>query len=529
MFAIPNTSRNVLYRSLVSESRRRILQVPRALLSSLPQKKPQNQCPVQDPTPPTYSASVSLDGPSSNDKEEHLRPPIRQAGKPAFKVNPVGSELAHLLGENHHDEAALMKGLMVDPSCEQSLSALQENDIHLRHPKLEYLLKLDKLWLRDACTCERCVNPSSHQKRFSTSDIPNDLPINYVKHCTDGFFEISWKHDFLTGVSHITRLSADRVYNSYFRGEYLEPFHTQAPKIAWNGVKLRTSSVFHDYKCFMDGGPQYVDAIERLDAYGIIFLRNVPYSEESVEHISKMLGIAQETFFGKTWDVISKPDPESIAYTSDYLGLHQDMIYLDHPPKIQVLHCLENSCEGGESMFSDGLQAAREFQKERWHTKILERFRVKYEYRSGGHTYATSRPVLPDFDYRMRNDQDGFSCQDNGERVLLPFWSPPFQSSDQYIPAGAERELRHWKHAAHEFKALLEDGKNVFEYKMKPGECVVFDNLRVLHGRRQFNSSSGKRWLRGMYVEGNSFKSKLQSLASRRQAQLAGHDSSLSR
>ncbi|KLU84988.1 gamma-butyrobetaine dioxygenase [Magnaporthiopsis poae ATCC 64411] len=49
----------------------------------------------------------------------------------------------------------------------------------------------------------------------------------------------------------------------------------------------------------------------------------------------------------------------------------------------------------------------------------------------------------------------------------------------------------------------------MFEYKMEPGECVIFDNMRVLHGRRQFNVTSGKRWLKGTYVQEQVMLSKL--------------------
>ena len=47
-----------------------------------------------------------------------------------------------------------------------------------------------------------------------------------------------------------------------------------------------------------------------------------------------------------------------MAYTNAYLGLHEDMLYIQQPPRIQLLHCIENSCEGGESIFSDGNHAA---------------------------------------------------------------------------------------------------------------------------------------------------------------------------
>lgn len=54
----------------------------------------------------------------------------------------------------------------------------------------------------------------------------------------------------------------------------------------------------------------------------------------------------------------------------------------------------------------------------------------------------------------------------------------------------------------------------VYERMMKPGECVLFDNRRVLHARKAFEvGDAGKeRWLRGAYLDKDPFLSKLQVL-----------------
>ena len=74
---------------------------------------------------------------------------------------------------------------------------------------------------------------------------------------------------------------------------------------------------------------------------------------------NQFLANIRETFYGRTFDVRAKPNAENVAYTSGYLGLHQDLMYLEPPPMIQVLHCMDNSCAGGESLFSDGDRVGR--------------------------------------------------------------------------------------------------------------------------------------------------------------------------
>lgn len=57
--------------------------------------------------------------------------------------------------------------------------------------------------------------------------------------------------------------------------------------------------------------------------------------------------------------------------------------------------------------------------------------------------------------------------------------------------------------------------ENVFEYRLEEGECVVFDNRRVLHARRAFDASQGERWLKGAYVDDDVFFSRLRVLQER--------------
>ena len=46
------------------------------------------------------------------------------------------------------------------------------------------------------------------------------------------------------------------------------------------------------------------------------------------------------------------------------------------------------------------------------------------------------------------------------------------------------------------------------------GECVVFDNLRVLHGRRGFTlTENGERTIQGGYIDWDEVRSKINILA----------------
>jgi gamma-butyrobetaine dioxygenase len=66
-------------------------------------------------------------------------------------------------------------------------------------------------------------------------------------------------------------------------------------------------------------------------------------------------------------------------------------------------------------------------------------------------------------------------------------WSPPFQG-----PFVLDAKL---------FTTLVNSSANEFSYLLQPGQCVIFNNRRVLHGRQKFQSGSGERWLKGAYLD----------------------------
>jgi hypothetical protein len=60
-----------------------------------------------------------------------------------------------------------------------------------------------------------------------------------------------------------------------------------------------------------------------------------------------------------------------------------------------------------------------------------------------------------------------------------------------------------WKRAATAFQNDISAPRNMVEVKLKPGECVIFDNQRLLHGRNEFKKGQeggGARWLKGTYI-----------------------------
>ena len=65
-----------------------------------------------------------------------------------------------------------------------------------------------------------------------------------------------------------------------------------------------------------------------------------------------------------------------------------------------------------------------------------------------------------------------------------------------------------WYEAYFELLGLLAAPDAQVVFRLEPGDVIVFDNLRVLHGRLGF-SSGGERRLQGCYADRDSLLSTL--------------------
>ncbi len=92
--------------------------------------------------------------------------------------------------------------------------------------------------------------------------------------------------------------------------------------------------------------------------FGIAILHDVPTMDGEVARVAKLFGFVRETNYGRIFDVVAKPAPNNLAFTGRALGAHTDNPYRDPVPGLQLLHCLEASAEGGDTVLVDGFRTA---------------------------------------------------------------------------------------------------------------------------------------------------------------------------
>ncbi|MCJ1296917.1 hypothetical protein MMC34_008485 [Xylographa carneopallida] len=291
-------------------------------------------------------------------------------------------------------------------------------------------------------------------------------------------------------------------------------------RVPWTKNLIAMEHCTFPYIKYLESSDTLHEALNHLHRYGILFLSSTPSEASAIERIANRIGPLRNTFYGSTWDVRSIPSAKNIAYTAQNLGFHMDLLYMASPPGLQILHTMIASTRGGESLFSDGLNACYAmWKKAPEHLASLCTYQVTYRYKNDSHWYQQDRTTLS---HPIEFDASGCEIPDLTRSDQEINWSPPFQgpferdigtkdSSQNGKTEAGLSALRVYLKAAKIFKAFLEAEDSVLETKMEEGTCVIFDNRRILHARKAFDSDS-ERWLRGAYVDKDPFKSRLRVL-----------------
>ncbi|TFK89414.1 Clavaminate synthase-like protein [Polyporus arcularius HHB13444] len=352
---------------------------------------------------------------------------------------------------------------------------------------------LPYVWLRDSCQCPSCLHPSTRQKLHRTSDIST-----FIEPEADGvrFNEVDVEITWPSG--HESRYTYDFL-DRYASPESLKAFHKDVSREEWSLDTLKQSKdLFLPYETLTTPSG-LLAAITQLTRYGLLFVSSVPNDRTSNEdcelrRLGERFGELRRTFYGETWDVKNIRNSRNIAYTNVDLGLHMDLLYFQHPPRYQILHCLRNRVEGGTSIFVDAAHVASKLRAEDPEAfETLASTPVAFHYVNDGHHLHYSHPTIQLSRFRSPAGQ---------HEVEFINYSPPFQA-----PLAVDTPPSFYPALA-KFAKMLEDPAVRFEYLLREGDAVLFDNRRVLHARTAFtereaesNEEETNRWLKGCYLE----------------------------
>jgi gamma-butyrobetaine dioxygenase len=230
-------------------------------------------------------------------------------------------------------------------------------------------------------------------------------------------------------------------------------------------------------------------------AYGLTIIDHLQDRTDAGVEVAERIGFLRATNFGTTFEVVNKPDPNNLAYTSVALPLHTDLPNQEVPPGYQFLHCLANEATGGGSLFADGFAMAEDLRAEDPDAfSLLCDVVIPSRFHDDNADIRVHRPVIT-----LGSKDEVIEIRYNAH--LAGIFDMPAEIMSAYY------------RAYRAYMAKTRDPKYRLTLKLKAGEMVVFDNRRVLHGRDSFDPSTGFRHLHGCYVDRGEFFSRLRLLA----------------
>ncbi len=264
---------------------------------------------------------------------------------------------------------------------------------------------------------------------------------------------------------------------------------------AWRGDFGGAGVPRHDGSGIVGSDAALADWLADTKRFGLSIVTGLADNTDAGMDVARRVGHLRETNFGLTFEVVSKPDPNNLAYTSVALPLHTDLTNQELPPGYQFLHCLANEAEGGGSTFCDGLAVARDLREQDPEAfDVLTRVTLPFRFHDET-TDIRSRKAVITLDTDGQVSEICFNAHiadvvDLDPAQMLPFYR-----------------------AYRKFMEMTRSDDYGIALKLGAGEMVVFDNRRVLHGREAFDPSTGFRHLHGCYVDRGELDSRMRVLA----------------
>ena len=327
------------------------------------------------------------------------------------------------------------------------------------------------IWLRERSEAPEAMDRTTGQRLHDPSDLPLDLSITDIIDLGADRFEVRFS-DHHAAVYDSVRLAREIALPAgdhdlppvrLWTGDLADP-----PRFAWE---------------------ETADAATRLAwvtaflEYGFVIFTGVPSTDRSVIRVGQAFGHVRDTNFGDMFDVRSVPNANDLAYTALALGAHTDNPYRTPVPGVQLLHCLINETTGGLSTLVDGWAVAgalRERDPEAF--AALTGTPVRFRFQDPTTELVASAPPI-------ELDVTG--------AIRGIHMSPRLD----YVPLMAPERLDAYYRARKVFDHMLRDPAFEIRFLLEDGDLVMFDNVRLLHGRTRFDPAEGLRHLQGCYID----------------------------
>ncbi|MEM7056138.1 MAG: gamma-butyrobetaine dioxygenase [Pseudomonadota bacterium] len=345
------------------------------------------------------------------------------------------------------------------------------------------------IWLRDNAQDPSTRDPGNGQRLITLTEIPGDTCVSAVEAVGDGL-QVTFAPEDRT-----LHFAADWLRaHAYDDGSDAAPGWLPEDIEPWNAA-LNAEVPTADFTQAQNDPKTLAGWLSAVRRYGFAKMTGGPTTSGALLDVAGLFGFIRETNYGKWFEVRAEVNPTNLAYTGLGLQAHTDNPYRDPVPTLQILYCLENSAEGGDSMVVDGFKAALKLRDEDPSAfDVLSKYCARFEYAGSKGVRLTARRPMID----LTPDGELTGIRFNN-RSAAPITDVPYEDMAAYYAAYRR------------FGVIIDDPAMEVTFKLEPGESFIVDNTRVLHARRGY-SGAGTRWLQGCYADKDGLYSTLAAL-----------------
>ena len=341
--------------------------------------------------------------------------------------------------------------------------------------------EIHPFWLRERVNGESFVDKGTQQRLFDPTELNENIEIKDLN-LSDEFLEVSFNDGVKTK---LTIQSIIKEFSNINDVKFIQKIKWDSSLSDFNNYEFN-ENIFEERKMY--------EALINFYKFGFVIFKKVPTKNNFIVKFANSIGSIRRTNFGEFFNVKSKPNPNDLAYTSLALAPHTDNPYRNPVPCIQILHCIENEVNGGYSTLVDGFTVTEKLKNDYPdYYKILTEIKVRYQF----------------------IDQDVF-LEDWAEMIKLDenqnFKQVRFSPRLDFVPLMDRDKLNLYYSARNKISELYNSDKYRIEFKLMPGDLLMMDNHRLLHGRTSYDANEGNRFLQGCYIDYDSTEGKLKHL-----------------
>ena len=356
---------------------------------------------------------------------------------------------------------------------------LQDKKVFIKNQGLKK--EIHPFWFRERVNGNDYIDKTTQQRLFDPTKLERDIKIDFLNLSKD-FLEVTFDDGAYT------KLAIQNILKEFQNIDELEYIE----KVQWDS-SFNKSNNFRFTENFSEKEEMY-KALINFYKYGFVIFNNVPTQNNYIINFANSIGSIRRTNFGEFFNVKSKPNPNDLAYTSLALAPHTDNPYRKPVPCIQMLHCIENKVNGGLSTLVDGFTVTEKLKKDfPNYYKILTEVKVRFQ-------FIDQTVVLEDWSEIIKLNEKG------------KFKQVRFSPRLDFVPGMEIDKLELYYTAREKISELYNSENYKLQFKLEPGDLLMMDNYRLLHGRTSYNANEGERFLQGCYIDYDSTEGKLNHL-----------------